>query len=246
MIPLPALLIAIPDEELQRVITITLLALSVSGLSTAISTLIGIPLGIWLGVKKGRFYLFLKTITHTLYGMPPVLAGLLFYLLLSRSGPLGPLGLLFTPTAMVLVQIFLVTPIIVGLTASAVGSLDPSIADTASSLGARGSRLLWTLGSEAKLGIMSAVMIGFGSAISEVGAVILVGGNIKWHTQVLTTAIVIETETGNIDFALMLGGILLTIAVITYTFLTLVQAREAGGKGPLSFRRRRKRGVGKN
>jgi len=218
------------DEETFRVIEVTVMTLAVSGGATIIAGLIGIPLGIYLGMKRGRLFLVIMTLTHTFYGMPPVLAGLLFYLLLSRNGPLGSLGLIFTPAAMILVQVFLVTPIVIGLTASAVGSVEKSVLDTAITLGARGRTLLKTMAKEARTGILSAVMIAFGSAISEVGAVILVGGNIKWRTQVLTTAILIETEKGNIEYAVTLGCILLLLSVVTYSILTYIQARETGMK----------------
>lgn len=210
-------------------VDITLLTLYVAGCSTAISGLIGIPLGTYLGLRKTKFSLLIKVFTHTLYGLPPVIAGLVIFILLSRAGPLGDLGLLFTPTAMVLAQVLLITPLIIGLSASAIGSIPKGTIDTARTLGARRASLLKTLLMESRIGIFTAVMIGFGRAISEVGAVIIVGGNIQGHTQVLTTTIVLETQKGNFDFALLLGAILLAIALTTSIILTVLQGKFNGG-----------------
>lgn len=229
MHPLIDAMVTSSGSETARVLEIVRLTLVISGMSTLISSLIGIPLGVYLGMRRGGFPLLFRTFTHALYGMPPVLAGLLMYLLLSKSGPLGELGILFTPAAMVAAQVFLITPLIIGITASAVDSLDPAVLDTARTLGARGWDLMATLVSEARTGMLTAVMVGFGRAVSEVGAVIIVGGNIKWRTQVLTTAIVIETERGNIQFAIILGAILLTLAVVAGAALTFVQVRSSGG-----------------
>jgi tungstate transport system substrate-binding protein len=213
------------SSDTDRLIGITLLTLYVAGCSTTISSLIGIPIGTYLGLRKTRFSLLIKVFTHTLYGLPPVIAGLLVFILLSRAGPLGDLGILFTPTAMIFAQVILVTPLIIGLSASAIGSIPNVTVDTARTLGAKGYTLLKTLIVESRIGMFTAVMVGFGRAISEVGAVIIVGGNIKWHTQVMTTAIVDETQKGNFDFALVLGGILITLALITSIILTIFQRR---------------------
>jgi tungstate transport system substrate-binding protein len=218
------------SSDSDRLIGITLLTLYVAGCSTAISGLIGIPVGTYLGLRKTKFSLLIKVFTHTLYGLPPVIAGLMVFILLSRAGPLGELGILFTPTAMIFAQVVLVTPLIIGLTASAIGSIPEITIDSAKTLGARGFTLLKTLMVESRIGMFTAVMIGFGRAISEVGAVIIVGGNIKWHTQVFTTAIVDETQKGNFDFALVLGGILIILALITSIILTIFQRRYTGKK----------------
>ena len=220
--------------ESERLVRITLLTLYMAGCSTTISTLIGIPLGTYLGLRKTKFSLLIKVFTHTLYGLPPVIAGLVVFILLSRAGPLGSLGILFTPTAMIFAQVMLITPLIIGLCASAVGSIPKESIDTARSLGARRFSLLKTLLMESRIGIFTAIMIGFGRAISEVGAVIIVGGNIKWHTQVLTTAIVDETQKGDFKFALVLGMILITLALITSIILTILQGRYTG-KRPRKF-----------
>jgi tungstate transport system permease protein len=168
--------------------------------------------------------------THTLYGLPPVIAGLVVFILLSKAGPLGKLGILFTPTAMIFAQVILVTPLITGLCASSIGSIPVWTIDTARSLGARRLSLLATLVVESRIGIFTAIMVGFGRAISEVGAVIIVGGNIKFHTQVLTTAIVLETQRGNFYFALTLGIILIAFALTTAVTLTFLQKRTLGIK----------------
>jgi len=216
--------------ESERLIRITLLTLYMAGCSTTISSLIGIPIGTYLGLRKTRFSLLIKVFTHTLYGLPPVIAGLVVFILLSRAGPLGGLGILFTPTAMILAQVLIITPLIIGLTASAISAVPQMTIDSARTLGARRFNLLKTMLSESRAGIFTAVMIGFGRAISEVGAVIIVGGNIKWHTQVLTTAIVFETQKGNFNYALVLGAILITLALVTSIVLTILQGRYKTGK----------------
>jgi len=155
--------------------------------------------------------------------MPPVLAGLLVYLLLSTSGPLGILGWLYTPVGMVLAQVLIVTPIVAGVTYSAVSSVGRDVKDAARSLGARGWALAATVIEEARLGVLTAIMVGFGRAISEVGAVLIVGGNIRGSTRVLTTAIVLETSRGNFTEAVALGGILLGIGFVIFLFLYRTQ-----------------------
>lgn len=210
----------------EEVLEVTLLTLGVAGASTAISAAVGVPAGIVLGLHPGRFSRGFRVFTHALYGMPPVVAGLAVYLLLSRAGPLGSLGILFTPAAMVLAQVVLLAPLVVGVTASSVASLDPLLADTARSLGADRRFLLLTSLREARRGAFTAVMLGFGRAVSEVGAVIIVGGNIRHETRVLTTSIVLETQKGNLDFALQLGLILIVIAALTVAGLTMIQEGE--------------------
>jgi len=232
--------------ESERLIGIIKLTLYVATCSTLISSLIGIPSGIFLGLRKNRYALLIKVFTHTLYGLPPVIAGLLVFMLLSRAGPLGELGLLFTPTAMIIAQVLLITPLIMGLSASAISSVPSQIIDTARTLGARRFSLLQTMIMESRIGIFTAVMIGFGRAISEVGAVIIVGGNIKWHTQVLTTAIILETQKGNFYFALILGLILIILALITSTILTILQSRYRNGWTSRLFIRFKNGGKGRD
>lgn len=157
--------------------------------------------------------------------MPPVLAGLLVYLLLSKEGPLGVLSALFTPAGMVLAQVLIVTPIVTGVTYSAVASVGRDVKDAARGLGARGWSLASTVVQEARLGVLTAVMVGFGRAISEVGAVLIVGGNIQGSTRVLTTAIVLETSRGNFAEAIALGFILLAAAFGIFLVLYWIQQR---------------------
>lgn len=210
--------------ELAR---ITALSLAVAGTGTFLAALAGVPLGVWLALHPSRGARLLRVFSRTLYGMPPVVVGLMVFFLLSRAGPLGSLGLLFTPTAMVLAQTLLVLPLVLGLTMGAVEAVDPLVAETARSLGARGWMMTRTLLREAREGVLSAVLVGFGRAASEVGAVLMVGGNILFHTRVLTTAIVEETEVGNFTFALALGAILLALALLTTLAVGRLEERGA-------------------
>lgn len=205
---------------------IFLLTLYVAGISTAISSLIGVPIGALLGLKESKLRRIFRVFTHTLYGLPSVIAGLLIYFLLSRAGPLGEFGILFTPSAMIIAQVFLITPIVIGVVSSSVLSVDPALKETALSLGANSHQLIRTVIIESRIGILNAVMMGFGRGISEVGAAILVGGNIRWFTRVLTTAILIETEKGNFHFALLLGGMLLLLSFAVSLVITFLQAQE--------------------
>ena len=198
--------------EKNEILEIVRLSLVVSGSATILGSLAGIPLGTWLGMRnfKGK-QVFLRVI-YTLMALPPVLAGLLIYILLSRSGPLGSLGLLFTPWAMISAQFVLVLPIVTGLTAAAIAGRERLIFETALSLGASRWQGNWAVVQEARTGIIAAVMTGFGRALAEVGAVMLVGGNIRHQTRVLTTAIMLETRQGNFDLAVALGLILLIVS----------------------------------
>ncbi len=202
---------------------VTMLTITVSGTATLIAAGIGIPLGTRLALREFLGKRAIKVITYMMYGFPPVLAGLLIYLLLSNEGPLGSAELLFTPWAMIIAQVLLVTPIITGLTLSAISEVGPDVKDTAQTLGADDKQVSRTVISEAKVGVVSAVMVGFGRAIAEVGAVIIVGGNIKWHTRVLTTSIVLETRQANFEYALVLGAILLTVAAAVFIVLQYYQ-----------------------
>jgi tungstate transport system permease protein len=210
--------------ELLRITTLTL---AVSGVALAIAAAVGVPLGAWLALHPTRGGRLLRVFARTLYGMPPVVVGLATYLLLSRAGPFGSLGLLFTPTAMVIAQTILVFPLVLGLTMSAVEAVDPALRETARSLGARGWLLLATFLREAREGVASGLLVAFGRAVSEVGAVLMVGGNILFHTRVLTTAIVEETEVGNFTFALALGAVLLALALATTLAVGRLEERGA-------------------
>ncbi|MBS3782170.1 MAG: ABC transporter permease [Candidatus Thermoplasmatota archaeon] len=207
---------------------VTLLSIFVSVSATLLASAMAVPLGTIMGLRKFRGREVIRTVTYTLYGFPPVVAGLLIYLLISSQGPLGSLDLLFTPTAMILAQMVLVFPIVTGLTMSSVSQVAEDVKETAMTLGADRWQTAKTVLNEARIGVISAIMIGFGRAIAEVGAVIIVGGNIKWHTRVLTTAIVLETRRGNFEYALMLGVVLLSVAL--FIFFILKRYQEKGVK----------------
>lgn len=225
----------INDMFWEEVLNITLLSLRVSGLSVLIGSLIGIPIGAILGLRqfKRRHALIrsidivLKSFVNTFMGLPPVFVGLIVYLLLSASGPLGWLGLLYTPTAMIITQLIEVVPIIIGLTMSAVAGVDRSVRERALSLGATESQAAWLVLREARMGVLTSVITAFGAAISEVGGIIITGGNIRWWTRTLTTAIVVETELGNFAMALTLGAILLSMAFMINMALTVIQLKGA-------------------
>ncbi|MBS7625826.1 ABC transporter permease [Candidatus Bathyarchaeota archaeon] len=218
---------------LEEILNITLLSLKVSGTAVLIGAIIGIPIGTALGFGwfKGKMMLTriidltLKSIVNTFMGLPPVVVGLVVYLLLTTSGPLGPLGLLYTPTAMIITQLIMAVPIVTGVTMSAIGSVEKTVRERALSLGATDRQAAWTVLREARTGILTAVIVAFGAAISEVGGIMIAGGNIRWVTRTLTTAIVVETNLGNFDLAITLGIILLSIAFIINLALTIIQFR---------------------
>jgi tungstate transport system permease protein len=199
------------DRDLYRVIGLSLL---VSGTSVVLATMLGVPAGTWFGLQPYRRVRWPMRIVYTLMGLPPVVGGLVVYMLISRRGMLGPLNLLFTPGAMIMAQTLLALPIVTGLTAIAVRARGKAILETLQSLGAGRLMILLSLVREARYGILGAVIAGFGRVIAEVGAVMMVGGNIEGHTRVLTTAIVLETRKGNFAFAMALGAILMILAFI--------------------------------
>lgn len=210
------------DNEL---IQITLLSLQVSMTALFIAAVIGIPVGSALALKSvwgKRFYL--NTI-YTLMGLPPVLAGLVVFLFLSNKGPLGQFQLLFTPTAMVIAQVCLAFPIVAGLTARAVMSLRQEVYDTAATLGASRRQAAMSIIREARVGIVAALTTAFGRIIAEVGAVMMVGGNIRGETRVLTTSIVLETRNGNDSTAIAIGIILLLIAFLINFLIIKLEKR---------------------
>ncbi len=198
------------DPALLEVVGMTL---RVTGGALLLAGLIGLPLGAALGLRE-RVPLAGCTlpVIYTGMGLPPVVVGLFVYLMLSNRGPFGRLDWLFTPRAMIVAQTIIALPLIVGLTLTALRSLDPALKLQVRSLGATRTQLAWTLLLEARLGVLAAVIAAFGGIISEVGAVMLVGGNIEGQTRVLTTAIVLETRRGNFALALALGIILLALA----------------------------------
>ncbi len=209
---------------------IVLLSLRVSGIALVISTIAGIPLGAALGLARFRGRRLSVALVYTGMAFPPVVIGLFVYLLLSRSGVLGGLGLpwvpkLFTPEAMILAQVIIAFPLIAGFTMAAVQGVDPALRVQVQALGASRWQTTWAILEEARVGVIAAVVAGFGGIISEVGAVMLVGGNIEGQTRVLTTAIVLETNKGNFGLALALGVILLSMAFATNFIILRLQGR---------------------
>ena len=201
------------DPQLLAIVSLTL---RVTGGGLFFSILIGLPLGVILGLsRKIPAEGILLPLIYTGMGIPPVVAGLFVFLMFSNQGPLGDLRWLFTPQAMIVAQTLIALPLVVGLTLTAVQGVDPMLRLQVRSLGATRLQLAWTVLTEARLGLFAAIVTAFGSIISEVGAVMLVGGNIEGETRVLTTAIVLETRKGNFSLALALGIILLIIAFIT-------------------------------
>jgi tungstate transport system permease protein len=215
-------LLATGDPEVLRV---TWLSLRVSGTATLISLVLGVPIGTCLALARFPGRSAALALVNTGLGMPPVVVGLFVTVLLWRNGPLGFFQLLYTPTAMVVAQVVIAAPIVTGLTAAAMQNLDPRLRLQLLGLGASRLQLLVSLWREARLPLLAAVMAGFGAVISEVGAVMMVGGNIRGQTRVLTTATVMETSRGNFALAIALGLILLLLAYAVNLALTLVQQR---------------------
>ena len=196
-----------------------------TGIALLISALLGVPLGAMLGLAKFPGKGVLRLVLYTGMGLPPVVVGLFVYLLLSRSGPLGTLWWLFTPQAMIVAQTLIASPLMVGLTMTSVESVNPELRRQVQALGATRWQLSWVTLHEARVGVTAAVVAAFGAIISEVGAVILVGGNIAGQTRVLTTAVVLETRQGDFSLALALGVILVTLTFIVNTALMKLQGR---------------------
>jgi tungstate transport system permease protein len=214
-------LIVTMDPE---VVKITILSLEISLTATLLSACIAIPIGAFLYYRDFFGKRAVINIIQTLYALPTVIAGLVLFLIISHQGPLGFLSLLYTAPGMVIAQMILVLPLITGLTFSALNGIDPEMRQTVTSLGATGMQSVRTLILEARFGILAAVILGFGRAISEVGAAMIIGGNIRGYTRVLTTAISLETSVGDFAFAIALGVILLGVAVIVNLGLNLIQS----------------------
>ena len=206
-----------------EVMEITALTLQIALLSTTIATVISVPLGGLIHFREFRGKRVLVNLIQTLYALPTVIAGLLVFLLISRAGPFGPLHLLFTPAGMIIAQVVLIMPIMIGLTITALSGVARTTRDTIVALGASEGQAILTMLREARFAILGAVVLGFGRAISEVGAAMMIGGNIRGYTRVLTTAIALETSMGNIPLSLALGIILLAIALVVNVLLNLVQ-----------------------
>jgi tungstate transport system permease protein len=216
-------LLATLDREVLR---ITLLSFAVSGAATAVSLLIGISVGTAVALNHFPGKKLVVSLVNTGMGLPPVVVGLFVTIFLWRSGPLGSLGLLYTPTAIVFAQAIIATPIVMGITIGAIQSLPSALRIQILALGATRLQMVWMLIKEARLPLMAGVMAGFGGVISEVGASIMVGGNIRGYTRVLTTATVMETGRGNFDVAIALSVILLSVSLAINYPLTLIQQRD--------------------
>ncbi len=208
-----------------EVFQITLLSLQVSGLATAISLGLGLPIGSVLALGSFPSRRFWISLVNTGMALPPVVVGLVVSIFLWRSGPLGDLNWIYTTTAMVVAQTIIAAPVVTGLTVSALQQLDPRLRLQLLGLGASRMQMVLALWREARLPLLAALMAAFGSVISEIGASMMVGGNIRYHTRVLTTAIATETSKGDFALALALSGILLAMAYLINLTLTWIQQR---------------------
>ena len=209
-----------------EVMSITFLSLQVSGSATLISLLIGISIGTTVALSNFPGKRIVVSLINTGMALPPVVVGLFVTIFLWRNGPLGVLEILYTPTAMIIAQTVIATPIVMGITLAAIQQLPKKLRLQILALGATRLQMVWILIKEAKLPLLAAVMAGFGGVISEVGASIMVGGNIKGYSRVLTTATVMETSRGNFEIAIALGIILLLLAYFINLILTQIQQRE--------------------
>ncbi len=216
-------LLASGDPEVMK---ITIFSLKISGLATIISLLIGMPFGTVLALGKFPTRKFWMSLVNTGMGLPPVVVGLVVSIMLWRSGPLGSLRLMYTPTAIIIAQTIIAAPVVTGLTAASLQQLDPRYQQQLLGLGATRWQVIWALWREARLPLLAALMAGFGSVISEVGASMMVGGNLKNYTRVLTTAIVLENSKGEFAIALALSFILLFLAYLVNMMLTWFQQRK--------------------
>jgi tungstate transport system permease protein len=209
----------------QEVIEISLRSLYVSAAAIVIAALFCIPAGGAIHFHEFRGKKVLINVIQTFYSIPTVVVGLFVFLFISRAGPLGGLELLFTPAAIIIGQVILILPILTGMTVSALSGVDKSIKDTALSMGASGSQAIRTIISEARFAVVGALILGFGRAISEVGAALMLGGNIRGYTRVLTTAISLETQRGDLVLSLALGIILISIAMVVSVIVNVLLQR---------------------
>lgn len=206
-----------------EVLSIARLSLAVSLAATALAVLAGVPLGSWIAVKKFPLKKLLIAMVNTGMGLPPVVAGLVVMLFLARSGPLGFLNWLYTPKGMIIAQFIIALPIITALTISAMQNVDPKFYNQILALGASDRQAVWICLREIRLTMVAAVIAGFGRLVAEVGAVMIVGGNIRHQTRMLTTATVMETQMGNFDMAIAIGLVLLALGFTVNLALTLIQ-----------------------
>ncbi len=209
----------------REVVEIALRSLAISATAVIMASLVCIPVGGLIHFRNFQGKRVLINIIQTFYSVPTVCVGLFVFIFISRAGPLGGLGLLFTPTAVVIGQMVLITPILLGLTISALSSIDKAIKDSALSLGATEFQAIWTIIKEARFAVVAAFIMGFGRAISEVGAAMILGGNIRGYTRVLTTAISLETQKGELILALALGIILISLALLISVIVNLALQR---------------------
>lgn len=210
------------DRELMGIIY---LSLKVSGAALLLAATVGLPIGALCGLKRFPLRGLLISALNAFMGLPPVVAGLALYLILSRSGPLGFMGLLYSPTAMIIAQFALALPIVAALSHSAIAGVDPAIKMTAQTLGATRAQEALTVINEARYGIMSAIIAALGRVMAEVGAILMVGGNIAGYTRVMTTTIALETDKGDFELALALGILLLSLSLVVNIGLHFVQLR---------------------
>jgi tungstate transport system permease protein len=209
-----------------EVFGITFLSLQVSGTATLISLMVGISIGTAIALSRFPGRRIVVSLINTGMGLPPVVVGLFVTIFLWRNGPLGFFGILYTPAAMIIAQTIIAAPIVMGITLAAIQQLPKNLRLQILAIGATRFQMVWILIKEAKLPLLAAVMAGFGGVVSEVGASIMVGGNIKGYSRVLTTATVMETSRGNFDIAIALGIVLLLMAYFINLVLTQVQQRE--------------------
>lgn len=210
------------DPELFSII---FLSIKVSGAALIIATAIGLPVGVLTGLKRFTGRGFIISLLNTFMGLPPVVVGLFLYLLLSRRGPLGFMALLYTPSAMIIAQSILAFPIVAALSHTALIKIEPLIKQASLTLGAKPFQVTTAIMREARYGIMSGVIAALGRVMAEVGAILIVGGNIAGYTRVMTTTIALETDKGNFELALALGIILLMISLIINMTLYLIQKK---------------------
>ena len=228
-------MVFVPGSELAKIIGVTL---QMACFSTVISTVIGVPLGILIGLSDFRGKRILMRVLNTLMGLPPVIAGLIVFFILSRSGPLGTFRLLYTVTAMVIAQVLIITPIVCGISATALSELAPRVHETVRGFGLSRAREILYLLYQSRSQLISMVFVAFGRSIGEVGAVMLVGGNVQYKTRVMTTAIMLETNKGNFEFAIALGVLLLLISFIINSLALSLEERTHGMEPRSWFRRK--------
>jgi len=216
------LLLAPPKKEIIEIVGLSLL---VSGSAITIAGIFGIPIGLYLALKEFRFKRLIIVLLNTWLALPAVLIGLLVYIFLSRKGPAGALGLLFTPSAMIIAQAILATPIISALCLSALKGIAKEIKDVSYSLGANRFQTAFFLIKEGKFAFLTAIITGFSRIIGETGMTLMVGGNIKGETRVMTTTIALETMKGNFEIGVAIGVVLLLVAVIINIALQIIQGK---------------------